>query len=795
MIERILFRRLLSGRELGRLLLVLLMAEPCAPTRAQLVPDTTLGAQASTVTTRGSIDTVQGGLRSGSMLFHSFRELNLASGRSLYFQAPNVSHILTRVTGSYPSQINGRLGVLGNANLFLLNPNGIIFGAGASLDIRGSFIATTAAAVKLSDGSEFSAISPSQPNLLTISVPVGLQPATNQPVGTIINQAQLLTGQDLTLVADRLILQGRLEASRDLTLRATDLQVGNALTLPALLQAGRAIQIQSDRLNVTAGSQIRTTTGGTGQVGHITLGTVATPIDQIVISGPGSGISTSTGLGSRDNGGDIALYARNLSLTNGARINASTTGQGNAGTITLRATDSINLENSSVISGVALGGNGNGGLIDLTARSLTLRNRGRIQALTLGGGQAGDIQVQADTVVITDLLSGIISGSSDPSRRGLVGIGDGGNIRLRSETLQIVNEGIVSVSTFSDGRSGSIEVTAREIDLTNQGRLSATTQSQGTAGSITVVARDRLTVSGARSGLFASATAESSGNGGNISVTTPYLQVQDRGRITADSRGTGKGGDIQLVAHQAELDNQATVFAETSSSQGGNIQIQANGLLRLHRQSLISASAGTARAGGNGGNITIDAEFVVGVLGENSDIRANAFTGDGGQVNITAQGIFGLRFQPRTTALSDITASSQFGLNGTVTLNTLNIDPNRGAVQLSDNFADSSNQIAQVCSAEQRHNRFVVTGRGGVSPEPTEALNQTPAWTDATAVSGNRDGESRSSPVVEAKTQAAIAESTAWIKHADGSISLVAAAPLPLPILAPSCQAHPLPGE
>jgi large exoprotein involved in heme utilization and adhesion len=244
--------------------------------------------------------------------------------------------------------------------------------------------------------------------------------------------------------------------------------------------------------------------------------------------------------------------------------------------------------------------------------------------------------------------------------------------------------------------------------------------------------------------------------------------MQDKGRITVDSAGRGRGGNIQLTANRLDLDR-ATIFAETASTQGGNIQIQARDLLLLRRNSFISTTAGTAQAGGDGGNITINAGFIVGVLSENSDIRANAFTGNGGRVNITAQGIYGLKFQPKDTPTSDITASSQFGISGTVTLNTLNLDPNRGLVQLSADLVDPANQISQGCAAtgRQSSNRFVVTGRGGLSPDPTEALNQTAVWREP--------GSGGQKPIqnLKFKTQNSIVEAMGWVRTADGTIALV----------------------
>lgn len=184
--------------------------------QAQIVPDDTLGGESSqispTVIEGLESDRIDGGAIRGDNLFHSFLEFNVGEGRGAYFANPEgIANILSRVTGRNRSDIMGRLGVLGNANLFLLNPNGIVFGPNATLDIRGSFVASTADRFAFPDGSQFSAVDPDAPPLLTVNVPVGLQYGSQAAQG-IVNEGQLLVGQDLMLSGGSVDSSGALMA-------------------------------------------------------------------------------------------------------------------------------------------------------------------------------------------------------------------------------------------------------------------------------------------------------------------------------------------------------------------------------------------------------------------------------------------------------------------------------------------------------------------------------------------------------------------------------------------------------
>ncbi|MEO0684200.1 MAG: filamentous hemagglutinin N-terminal domain-containing protein, partial [Cyanobacteria bacterium J06649_11] len=194
------------------------------PAIAQITPDNTLGAESSRVLPNGNIDKIiDGGALRDRNLFHSFQEFNINNRQSVYFSNPSgIENILTRVTGGNASNILGTLGVDGAANLFLINPKGIVFGENARLDVNGSFVGTTASGLQFGEQGNFSATNPQAPPLLTVNITPGLQYGNNHPSRTIKNTGNLTVGKDLTLYAGSLDLQGRLEAEGNLTLQATD---------------------------------------------------------------------------------------------------------------------------------------------------------------------------------------------------------------------------------------------------------------------------------------------------------------------------------------------------------------------------------------------------------------------------------------------------------------------------------------------------------------------------------------------------------------------------------------------
>jgi large exoprotein involved in heme utilization and adhesion len=264
------------------------------------------------------------------------------------------------------------------------------------------------------------------------------------------------------------------------------------------------------------------------------------------------------------------------------------------------------------------------------------------------------------------------------------------------------------------------------------------------------------------------------------------LNVTDGAKISVSSPA-GQAGNLTITADNLLL-NQGELTAETglgNSGNNANINLTAQDLLLLRNQSLISAQAFNIA---KGGNININAKdgFVVAVPVENSDINANASRGNGGRINITTQGVFGTKYRLANTNESDITASSQFGLNGQVIINTLNVDPTQGLQTFPTTVLDTSNQIAQRCSPGGKlassQNRFTVTGKGGLSSSPDDLFTGTDALVNLLepVFSQGNPGNAKISQSNHGVQPSEIIEAQGWIIDTQGQVHLVVDASNPL---------------
>jgi large exoprotein involved in heme utilization and adhesion len=397
-------------------------------------------------------------------------------------------------------------------------------------------------------------------------------------------------------------------------------------------------------------------------------------------------------------------------------------------------------------------------------------------------------------------------------------------LRIATRKLLVQNGAAVSSNTSGQEQGGTLNVTASEsIKLSGtsaDGQVSsglfAQTEDSGAAGNLKIATGQLQALDGAV--VSASSTSGATGQGGTLDVTASesvkLSGTSADGRVSsglyAENLGMGAAGNLKIATGQLQILDGAVVSASTSSGQGGNITLGAQDLLILRRGSNISSTAGTANAGGDGGNITIDTPFIVAVPTEDSNITANAFKGKGGFIKITAQGIFGLKRSENLIKLSAITAFSQQKpeLNGIVEINTPNVEPSRGLVTLPTGPVDVTGLIAQRCSAGegQAASEFIITGRGGLPPTPRETLSSdtvledwgTLALVPAEPLSTQRDrvssqpdkkhqrlsgaasyslGDSDVSTYPVHSTPAPLVEAQGWIIGANNEVVLTAQAP------------------
>ncbi|PSB49159.1 hypothetical protein C7B80_02885 [Cyanosarcina cf. burmensis CCALA 770] len=820
---------------------------------AQITPDNTMGTENSTVTSTSEVDAINGGAIRDTNLFHSFQEFNVNEGRAAVFTNPNgIENILTRVTGANPSNILGTLGVAGNANLFLLNPNGIIFGANARLNVGGSFVATTANAVGFGDRGVFSATNPSNPGLLTVNpsafffnqiatAPIqnnsvasaGISPAGRNASGLRVpdGKSLLLVGGDIQMDGGRLgAYGGRVELGglaapgtvgigvdgNNLSLSfpaettRADVSLTNGASVGVDSVVGGSIAVNARNLDVLENSVLDAGIGSG-------LESVDTVAGDITLNATGeikvvySRFRNNVGSNATGNAGNIIISTGSFSLTDGAQLQSVNFGRGNAGNVRILASGNISIDGygmgdsalfpSAVFTSVTPTGIGDGGDIYIQSSSLSLTNGGELVAgvFQRGQGNSGNVTVNVkNSINISGVSagggysSGIFTDPEDNSQ------GQGGEIFLSADALKISDGGILSARTRNAFRGGNIIVNVNSLELTSGGQILAAAFDKGNAGDITIDATKGIIISGtdptfdarlaqfgrplvdpinSLSGVFANTDANSTGQGGSIKITTGQLQVQNQAQVTVSSAGIGVAGELDIAANSVRLNN-GSITAQTRSGNGGNLTLDVQDLLLLRNSSQISTTAGTAQQFGEGGNIAINAPngFIVAFPRENSDITANAFTGRGGRVQIDAQSIFGIQPRSRLTLQNDITASSELGLSGTLEINIPNIDPNNGLVNLPSVPVDT--QLAQTCTpgGTQNQSEFIVTGRGGLPPNPTEVLSSDAISIDWVALQPIIENQSSPTPATSstAPSPAPIVEASGWRFDRQGKVILTA---------------------
>lgn len=746
--------------------------------QAQIILDGKFGSSGALSGPNYSIGAGLGRTR-GNNLFHSFTQFDLQAGDTATFSGPaNIQNILARVTGGSASSIDGTVrSDIAGANLFILNPNGVIFGPNAAVDVTGSFAASTANYLKLADGARFVASLDADDSGLS-TAPVSAFGFLGKNPGTISIQQSTLAvqgGKSISLVGGDIAMDGgSVQAPGGQINLVSVKSIGEVPVDPATpsLPQFKAAFPQQGRITMENGAQLEASGEGGGRI-VIRGGRLL--VDNSKIQ------SNTTGAGDGQ-GIDIAV-TKDLELVNGGQINSvSTSGLGAGGNIKINA-QSLRMDGGGLVDDTGYpstqiststgdpaagggpgGGSARGGDIVIHVGSFTLANSAQISSASFGAGDAGRIEITALSMRLDALLTTIAQISANTVQ--IEGGGNAGDIVIRTGSLEMHNGAQLVAASNGSGQAGRIDIEAHSVGLNSGSFINAATFGLGNGGNVQITT-DTLRINGRSSlagmdfltGIQAVTTYFEPAPGGNIQINAGSVVLSHLGSIFTTSYGAGPGGNIEINAGNLSLASGSTIKAEgLDVGAAGNISLRADQNILLTGGSAVSTSALnssggdieaiagaeiqltdsriTAQAGpGGGGNITLKAPALTYLL--RSTLSAEA-VGDGGNLTIdpsffilnnsalisrssSANGgnisIFSDYFFQSS---SRIDASAPFGLPGTVSVSAPELDLSGMLIGLPGSLLDLEGQLRPDCRVRVagKASSFIMLGRGGLPVAP-----------------------------------------------------------------------------
>ncbi|NJO14363.1 MAG: S-layer family protein [Thioploca sp.] len=486
--------------------------------------------------------------------------------------------------------------------------------------------------------------------------------------------------------------------------------------------AGGEIQIEAKQVTLEARGQILTNAYEEGHAGKITL----VAADELLIT-ENSFIGASTVSGSKGNGGEIQVEAKQVILETGSQILVGTHGEGYAGKLTLSVADKLLITGDSWVETSTFGASGAGGDLQIKAKQVMLEAGGKISVGTFGTGHAGKLTLIAtDKLLITGKESFVIAGVGPDAS------GAGGDVQIEAKQVTLEAGGTISVGTGGEkpagkltliatdkllittggwvtatvgpgasGVGGDVQIDAKQVTLEAGGEISVGTQGKGHAGKLTLIATDKLLISG-DSFIEAGVQSGATGAGGDVQIKAKQVTLEAGGKIAVDTFGeghagntliatdkllvtgkgsdgttpsligasvqpdaTGDGGNIKVEAKQVILAAGGTIFASTfGPGQGGNLNLTTDTLLITQGGAI---GAGSSDNGGTAGEIIIKANGNIQLQNQNSRISAATDGAAGGNISITTTGLLQLTDQSRINT----SVQANQGNGGNITLQPL----------------------------------------------------------------------------------------------------------------------------
>ncbi|MEO5333165.1 MAG: filamentous hemagglutinin N-terminal domain-containing protein [Magnetococcus sp. YQC-5] len=683
----------------------------------------------------------------GKNLFHSFAKFDLAAGETADFQGSSIINIISRVTGGTKSHIDGTIkSSVSGANLYLMNPNGVMFGPNASLDLSGSFHVTTADYLKFSETEHFSADKKQTSHLVAVD-PVAFGFLNSKPSTILFNGAGSVNSVSSGLKGMTV------PAGKTFSVTGGDITVQEGLF--SNTKMGETI------LKASGGRLLLISTGGPGEV--IPDG-----------SNPSLGYGQSGGTinlvqrsalqTSGDVAGTVYIRGKDVSITGGAYVSSRSDKSGFGGGIDIRVQGNVTVDGKAdtISSGVYTNnksGAGSGLKILVEGKNILISNTGSVFAMTNTESRGGDIIMNGEesiTISASGPIGGIAAGSFS--------IGSAGDISLKAPRIELLNGGIVYNNSFGTGSSGNIEITASSgvflKGLEVQSGLSSyissdTLSSTGNAGNITITTGMLQLQNGAQ---ITSQANLSKGNSGHINITSSgdvSLSGWSKNQIPAhiSNLSYNMSGDITVYAHNLTVLDGGQITASSFKSYGGKIKIDVSEKISVSGHhgiawfSMIDASSGGMNAMTNQegkGSIWLQAENIEltdgGVIHSNlvgSGMAGNIYLNATNGITLDGNGIFddaSSVFLP-ARILSDFgSEGAPYGQAGRVFLNASSIFIRNGAYISSSSIGKGDAGKIEITASQ-------LLDISGVSNSPIEFLSRISSSSYSTAEGAGKGGE------------------------------------------------------
>ena len=648
-----------------------------AQVTTSITPDNSLG---TTVTQDGNVFNIDNGAIFGPNQFQSFGEFNLGDGDIASFNGPSgIENVLSRVTGGDPSNIFGTLrSTIDRANLFFMNPAGVIFGPTASLEISGSFHTTTADFLKLGEDGIFYA-SLGEDSVLTVAGVEAFGFVNPKPSNISVERSSLFVpnGETFSLVGGEISLLGNpgteipsvvaLEGQINLVSVASPGEVTFSETGEPIVSSFNSLGDinMSENAFITL-EDFEGTNGGTVMIrggrfvmenaaifnetyGDRAGGPVSIVASKEVSIGETAFLFTST-FGDGD-GGLLEIQAPVVNLSGNVQIQAGTAGGGEGGPVTFSG-DSVSLSGEAFVTSPSAGP-ANAGTVSIMADTVTFSDNASIQNQAFAEGDGGAVDIQAQTVTFRDRGGIQTSGSAQFSSEatgnaaninittnnltmkdtsllesGTETAGQAGNITIEANTVMLQGNLFIEGGTAGTGNGGSVMITAETLTLSEGAAVQSVTAGPGNAGQVSLNV-DQLNISGGAK-VSSAAMDKSSGFGGTVTINSmgPVSISGQNSGIFSSSDGENSGGQISLTANEVSLEGEATISAQSSGpGDAGNIFINAGDQF-ISQDSFVTTEAAQA----DGGDIEIQAISLVQLV--NSDLTATVRGGEGAGGNI-----------------------------------------------------------------------------------------------------------------------------------------------------------------